>query len=136
MRPGWDTLWMGLASNISKRSCDPRLQVGCVIVTDDNSCVLSVGYNGMAAGEKNEVDSTEPGQSGAIHAEVNALIKLPFGDFRQRKMYLTHSPCAVCARAIVNAGIKDVYYIHEYRIKTGLEILEGAGINIYLLQDT
>ena len=42
-RPTWHEVWMNVAINISSRSYDPRLKVGCVIVTDDNTQVLSVG---------------------------------------------------------------------------------------------
>lgn len=43
----WDDIWMTLAKNIAdKKSKDLRLQVGCVIITQDNENVLSLGYNG------------------------------------------------------------------------------------------
>ena len=56
MRPTWDSIWMDFAHLISKRSYDPRYQVGAVIVTDDNTQVLSVGYNGNYAKGPNEVE--------------------------------------------------------------------------------
>lgn len=68
----WDYIWMTLAKNIAnKKSKDPRLQVGCVIVACNNECVLSLGYNGDEKGGTNKPDSLEPGKSGFIHAEIN-----------------------------------------------------------------
>ena len=74
MRPSWDSVWCNMAKIISTRSYDPRHQVGTVIVTDDNTQVLSVGYNGNYSGGPNEVESVEPGASGMLHAEINACM--------------------------------------------------------------
>ena len=74
-RPTWNQVWMDFAKLISKRSYDPRHQVGAVVITEDNTQVLSVGYNGNYSGGPNEAESLEPGQSGMIHAEINALLK-------------------------------------------------------------
>lgn len=130
LRPRWDDIWMSLTRTISERSHDPRLKVGCVVVTEDNTSVLGLGYNGDEAGGTNLPDSLEPGKSGFIHAEANALLKVNFGDHRNKKIYLTHSPCPVCARMIVNSGIKKLIYLDDYREKIGLEILKKAGIEI------
>jgi len=127
-RPKWDEIWMTLTLLIAERSRDPRLKVGSVVVTEDNSSVLSLGYNGDQHGGTNKPDSMEQGKSGFIHAEANALIKMNFADHRQKKMYLTHSPCPVCARMIVNAGIKKVIYCDEYRDSKGIDILKNSGI--------
>ena len=129
-RPKWDEIWMGLTLHIAERSRDPRLKVGSVIVTEDNTSVLAIGYNGDQQGGDNKPDSLEPGKSGFIHAEANALIKMNFGDHRNKKMYLTHSPCPVCARMIVNAGIKKVIFCDEYRDSKGLDILKNSGVSV------
>lgn len=129
-RPSWNEIWMSLTLHISEKSRDPRLKVGAVVVTEDNTTVLAIGYNGDQQGGTNQPDSLEPGKSGFIHAEANALIKMNFADPRNKKMYLTHSPCPVCARMIVNAGIKKVIYCEEYRDQKGLEILKSSGIDI------
>ncbi len=129
-RPTWDQIWMLLAESVADKSHDPRTKVGSVIVTEDNTCVLGLGYNGAEKGGKNKPDSLEPGKSGFVHAEANALLKFNFGDYRDKKMYVTCSPCVVCARMIVNADIRTVIYRHEYRDKAGLEILENSGINL------
>tara|TARA_B100000683_G_C12213913_1_gene441998 strand:- start:2 stop:385 length:384 start_codon:yes stop_codon:yes gene_type:complete len=124
---------MDFAQSISKRSYDPRHQVGAVIVTGDNTQVLSVGYNGNYSGGPNEVESDVPGESGMLHAEINALLKMDYNNPKKKKLYLTLSPCRMCAKAIVNSGIGEVMYAEKYRDPSGLEILNDAGINHKLI---
>ena len=120
---------MDFARSISRRSYDPRHQVGTVIVTSDNTQVLSVGYNGNYSGGPNEVESEIPGQSGMIHSEINALLKMDYNNPKDKVLYVTMSPCRMCAKAIVNAGIKHVVYDVEYRDRSGLDVLESAGVS-------
>ena len=129
-RPSWDKIWMDFADNISLRSYDPRFQVGSVIITEDNCQVLAVGYNGNYAGGPNEVESEEPGKSGMIHAEINALLKMDYNNPKKKKMYLNLSPCRACAKAIVNAGINEVIFKNQYRDMSGIEILKSAGLKV------
>jgi len=124
---------MDFAQSISKRSYDPRYQVGAVIVTGDNTQVLSVGYNGNYSGGPNKVESELPGESGLLHAEINALLKMDYNNPKKKKLYLTLSPCRMCAKAIVNSGISEVMYAEKYRDSSGLEILNDAGINHKLI---
>jgi dCMP deaminase len=119
---------MGVSHIIAMRSVDPRYKVGAVIVNQDGTQVLSVGYNGDYRGGPNVVESEEPGESGMIHAEINALIKLDYNYPQRKVMYLTMSPCKMCAKSIVNAGIAEVVYGDEYRDPSGLEILRTAGV--------
>lgn len=134
-RPSWDDIWSEFVLNIAMRSPDPKFQVGAVIVTEDNTQVLALGYNGDHKGGPNQRDSLEHGQSGFIHAEVNALIKLDYNNPKKKKMYLTHTPCPVCAKCIVNAGISEVYYIEDYINMQGVEILTSSGVHIEKLSD-
>lgn len=130
MRPTWDEVWSSFALSISKRSIDPRFKVGAVVVTEDNTQVLSIGYNGDHAGGPNEVESLEPGQSGCIHAEINALIKLDYNNPKKKKMYVTLSPCKMCAKAIVNSNIVEVIYLESYRDASGLNLLSTSGVKV------
>ena len=114
MRPTWNTIWMSFAKNIARRSHDPRFQVGCCIVSQDNCQVLAIGYNGDQRGGPNCVESPEPGHSGFIHAEINALIKMDYNTPKKKTMYLTLSPCKACAKAIINGGIDRVVYSVYY----------------------
>lgn len=129
-RPEWDCIWMSFASLIAKRSYDPRYQVGAVIVTDKNTQVLAVGYNGNYMGGPNEVESNNPGKSGMIHAEINALIKLDYNNPNKKIMYLTLSPCRSCAKAIVNGGISEVVFCERYRDESGISLLQSAGVEV------
>lgn len=127
-RPPWDEVWMDVAKTIAKRSHHQDYKVGAIIVTEDNTQVLSIGYNGNAAGLPNEVDSDIPGCSGLIHAEINALLKLDYNNPKGKKMYLTLSPCDYCAKCIVNSGIKEVVYLEPYRDLTGVNLLKAAKV--------
>ncbi len=136
MRPGWNSIWLRFALDIAKRSPDPKFRVGAVIVTDDNTQVLALGYNGDHKGGPNQRDSLETGKSGFIHAEVNALIKCDFNNPKSKKMYLTHSPCPVCAKCIVNAGIKHVLYFNDYEPDmSGIKTLTDCGVVVTKLND-
>jgi dCMP deaminase len=129
-RPSWENIWMTMAETISLRSHHPTFKVGALIVSSDNTQVLSLGYNGNAAGMSNVPQSEQPGCSGLLHAEINALLKLDYNNPKDKVMYLTLSPCEYCAKAIVNSGIKKVMYKEKYRDPTGLALLEAAGIKI------
>ncbi len=128
MRPSWDQIWMDFALNISKRSYDPRFQVGAIVVTEDNCQVLAIGYNGNYSGGPNEVESDTPGKSGMLHAEINALLKMDYNNPKKKKLYLTLSPCRMCSKAIINAGINEVVYKEAYRDLSGVELLKKSGI--------
>lgn len=127
-RPSWDQIWSDFSKLISERSYDPRTKVGAVVVTEDNTQVLSVGYNGNHRGGANSVDSAEPGLSGFIHAEVNALVKMDYNNPKKKVMYVTHSPCVACAKLIINANIHEVKYLEEYRDTSGIELLKNFGV--------
>ncbi len=135
MRPSWDGIWMNFVETIATRSYDPQFQVGSVIVTEDNCQVLAVGYNGNHKGGPNERESEVPGQSGFIHAEINALIKLDYNNPKNKKMYLTLSPCRMCAKAIINGGIKKVFYRTAYRDMSGVELLLQNGVEVLQIPD-
>lgn len=47
------------------------------------------------------------------------------------ELYTTHSPCIDCAKAIINAGLKKIYYLKEYRSQDGVELLTLAGVKVY-----
>ena len=121
---------MDFAHSIAERSCDTKYKVGAIIVNSENTQVLSIGYNGDQKGGPNKRDSTETGQSGFIHAEINALIKCDYNYPKKKIMYLTLSPCKMCAKAIVNAGIDKVVYSKKYEASNGLDILKEAGISV------
>ena len=112
-RPDWDEIWMKVAETIALRSHHPEWKVGAVIVSSDNTQVLSLGYNGNASGMSNEPQSILPGQSGLLHAEINALLKLDYNNPKDKIMYITLMPCVYCSKAIINSGIKTVPLFDE-----------------------
>ena len=129
-RPSWDSIWINFACDIAQRSADAKHKVGAVIVNEENTQVLSIGYNGDHKGGPNKRDSMHVGGSGFIHAEINALIKCDYNYPKKKKMYLTLSPCKMCAKAIVNAGISEVIYLEEYKESNGLDILKASDISV------
>lgn len=129
-RPGWDTVWMEVVNSVAKRSPDPQHKVAAIVVTADNTQVLALGYNGDHAGGPNQRESDAPGESGFLHAEVNALIKLDYNNPKKKIMYVSMSPCRMCAKAIINSGISEVVYQDDYRDNSGIGLLRNAGIQI------
>jgi dCMP deaminase len=121
---------MKFAILLSSRSTCERLRVGCIITSEDFQRVYSYGYNGNAKGFANQCDSNEPGKCGCIHAEMNALIKCSFMD-KQKVIFITQSPCKICAKMIVNSGASRVYYLVNYRSDEGLEVLSKGNINVF-----
>ena len=130
VRPDWPDIWMEFAHSIAKRSYDPRHRVGAIVVTKDNTQVLAVGYNGNYSGGPNEVESTLPGESGMLHAEINCLLKMDYNNPKNKILYVTLSPCKMCAKAIINSGVDKVIYDEDYRDTSGIKILEAAGIEV------
>jgi dCMP deaminase len=126
VRPSLDHIMMELAHSIAKRSHDPKHRVGCVVTDQAREKVLAFGYNGGAKGQTNQRDSMEEGKSGFIHAEVNALVKCDYS-VPNKVVFLTLSPCNVCAKLLVNAGVSEVYYSEVYDHRA-LEILTAGGI--------
>jgi dCMP deaminase len=133
-RPTWDEIWGNFSKQISLRSPDPKHKVGAVVVNDQNTQVLSIGYNGDQKGGNNKRKSMDVGESGFIHAEINALIKLDYNNPAVKKMYLTLSPCEICAKAIINAGINEVIFLERYEQSNGIDILIDAGISVRKLE--
>ena len=129
-RPSWNDVWIKTARLLAERSYDPRYQVGAIVVTGDNTQVLAVGYNGNYSGGPNEAESLIPGESGMIHAEINALLKMDYNNPKEKKLYVTLSPCRMCAKAIVNSGINQVIYAEEYRDLSGIDLLKSQGVEV------
>lgn len=127
-RPSWDDVWISVVNTIAERSPDPRFKIAAIVVTNDNTQLLALGYNGDHSGGPNKRESDIPGESGFLHAEVNALIKLDYNNPKNKIMYVSMSPCKMCAKAIINAGIKEVVYKEQYRDLSGILLLKSAGI--------
>ena len=134
-RPTWPETLMNVAREMAKRSYDPRLKVGAIVVSCDNTQMLSVGYNGNYKGGPHSHESSEPGKSGFIHAEVNALVKCDFNFPKRKHMYVTHMPCKDCSKLIINAEIARVIWDVPYRLTEGVELLKSVGIEVLSLRE-
>ena len=62
------------------------------------------------------------------NTQVFALLKMDYNNPKKKKLYLTLSPCRMCAKAIVNAGINEVIFKEEYRDLSSLKILDHADV--------
>lgn len=128
-RPHFTHIYMRLALMMAQRSTCKRLNVGCVITSPDYRYVYGVGYNGNATGLPNQCDSETPGNCGCLHAEENAVINCMASREQEKVVFTTNLPCPYCAKRLINlGGVVNVYYHTDYRIRTGLELLEAAGI--------
>ncbi len=126
-RPPLFEVYMRMAEELAKRSTCRRLRVGTVITDGSLENVVAIGYNGNAKGFPNDCDTDTPGACGCIHSEMNALTKAP-GQLRGKVVFVTASPCVMCAKLMVQANVEYVYYRLPYRSDAGLEILRQAQI--------
>jgi dCMP deaminase len=122
-----EEVYMRMAEELAKRSTCARNQVGTVIATADLTQVLGIGYNGNARGLPNRCDGDEPGRCGCIHSEANALLKAGAAT-PGKVVFVTVSPCVMCAKMIVNANVARVLYREAYRDSDGLDVLRRAGV--------
>ena len=142
-RPTWDEYFMGMAELTAKRSTCLRRNVGAVIVQDRH--IVATGYNGAPRGidhcgerggclrEERGIPSGERHElCRALHAEQNAIIQAAtFGhSIEGATIYITHSPCVICSKMIINAGIKKILVGSEYPDPFAEEILSEAGLKI------
>lgn len=135
----WDEYFMGVALLSAMRSKDPNTQVGCCIANKDN-IIVSVGYNGLPRGcsddefpwERNG-DLKDTKYAYVVHAELNAILNSKTRDLSDCKLYVALFPCNECAKAIIQSGIKKVYYLSDKYHDTeqqyvSRKMLESAGV--------
>lgn len=110
------SVFMKMCHELSTLSYDLKHKVASIIITKDYREVCAIGYNGSYKGGPNERTSLEQGKSGFLHAEENALFHLckPYELRCDLLMLCTHKPCSMCARRIVNSGIKNIIYYFDY----------------------
>jgi dCMP deaminase len=133
-RPTFEQVYMDFAEAISRRSTCKRLQVGTVITTTDFRKVLAIGYNGNATGLPNSCDRDEPGNCGCLHSEENAVINCDSPRQVEKYVFVTHLPCAACAKRMINLGnVRQIVYKHDYRCRDAVTILKTVKIAVYQL---
>lgn len=141
----WDKRFMEMAELVSGwSSCyQENRHIGAVIVKDKR--ILTTGYNGAPAGivsckdrgvclrrELNVPSGTRQELCYAVHAEQNAICqaaKLGIS-VEGATLYCTHQPCVICARIIINSGIKKVVYKHGYPDEFSLKLFAEAGMEL------
>lgn len=145
-RPSWDKYFMEMAELVATRSTCLRRQVGAIIVQEKR--VIATGYNGAPKGvphcaekggclrEKMGIPSGERHElCRALHAEQNAIIQA--ANFAQSidgaTMYVTNQPCIICAKMIINAGIKRIVVKEGYPDELSVEMLAEAGLKVVML---
>jgi dCMP deaminase len=126
-RPPLFEVYMRMAEELAKRSTCRRLSVGTVITDSELENVVAIGYNGNARGFPNDCDSPTPGACGCIHSEMNALTKAP-GLLPNKVVFVTASPCVMCAKLMIQARVSHLYFRNAYRDPSGLEVLRKGGV--------
>ncbi|MGI6096724.1 MAG: deoxycytidylate deaminase [Dethiobacteria bacterium] len=146
MRPSWDEYFMEITRIVSTRSTCQRRQVGAVLVRERR--ILATGYNGAPTGlshcsekgclrqEMNVPSGERHELCRGLHAEQNAIIQAALNGVSTQGavLYCTHHPCSVCAKMLVNAGIRKIYLQHSYPDLLAKEIFDEAGIEVLLLK--
>src|SRR5574343_570672 len=127
-------VFTGFLNSLKELSTSSTLKVACLSVKIDFSKIASLGYNGSYPNAKinsltnTEEESLEPGKSGFVHAEINMISKFMEHDSKNYIVLLTHSPCTVCTKVLINAGFKYIYYAETYRETSHLSILDDCNI--------
>lgn len=141
-RPSWDAYFMQITATVATRSTCMRRQVGAIIVKDKR--ILSTGYNGAPAGiahcaqrgclrNKLNIPSGERHElCMGLHAEQNAIIQAAlYGvGIENAIFYITHQPCILCAKMMVNARIQEVVFCGDYPDELAQQIFTEAGITL------
>ncbi len=144
--------YLDIAETILERGTCLRRNYGAIIVKNDE--IISTGYTGAPRGRKNCCDLKKcmreelkipSGQRyelcRSVHAEQNAIISASRRNLLDSDLYLVGrevktgklvqnaSPCELCKRFIINAGIKRVI------IRDGKENYRIIDVKEYILND-
>lgn len=146
-RLSWDEYFMQMAELTAKRSTCLRRHVGAVIVKDRH--IIATGYNGAPRGlshcgerggclrQKMQIPSGQRHElCRALHAEQNAIIQAATlgQSIEGGTIYITHQPCVICAKMIINAGLSSIVVREGYPDDLAKEILDEAGLEIVMLE--
>lgn len=141
-----DEYFMDIAKRTAEQSTCLRRHVGAVIVKDNH--ILSTGYNGAPSGAKHcdekgclrQQLNVPSGQKqeicNAVHAEQNAIIQAAkYGySINNSVIYVTDSPCNICGKMIVNAGIKEVIIDKDYAEQMAKDLFDEVGVKVRKLK--
>lgn len=146
-RPSYDEYFMEMAHVVAKRSTCLRRKVGAILVKDKH--ILSTGYNGAPKGlkhcsevgclrEKLQVPSGQRHEiCRGLHAEQNAIIQAAvFGtSIRDSILYCTNTPCVVCAKMLINAGVKEIVFSGDYPDELAKKMIQESHIKLRQYQN-
>lgn len=158
-RNRYNRFYMDLAERTAQMSYAKRLQVGSILVKNDN--IISFGWNGMPTGWDNNCEETEYilksecqfdsedmialgytetdngwmknwSKPEVLHSEANCLMKLAksTNSSEDASLFVTHAPCLNCAKSIYQAGITSVFYRDTYKDPAGVEFLKKCGVYV------
>jgi len=145
-RPSWDEYFLEMSALVAKRSTCLRRSVGAVIVREKR--ILATGYNGAPTGlkhcveigcirQKLKIPSGERHElCRALHAEQNALIQACLHGISVKGaiLYATNQPCVICAKMLINAGIKEIVISGDYPDKLAKDFFREAKIRVRLIK--
>ena len=110
---------------------------------EGQSASSPTGYNGAPSGlehcleigclrEKLEIPSGQRHElCRGLHAEQNAIIQASYGiSVQDSTLYVTNQPCIICAKMLINAGVKDIVIAGEYPDKMALSFLKAVKIKV------
>ena len=146
-RPSWHDYFKDITCLVAQRSVCLRRQVGALIVKDRK--ILTTGYNGPPIGvahcsetgcmrEELGIPSGERHElCRGLHAEQNAIIQAANSgvSIKGAEIYCTYSPCIICAKMLINAGIVAIHYMEGYPDEGAARMLEATGVNVVRLQE-
>lgn len=147
-RISWDDTFMEIAEIVAKRSTCLRRQVGAVLVQDNH--IIATGYNGSPKGvshceelggclrEKLNVPSGQRAElCRAVHAEENSVIQCATKNTSTvgATIYVTASPCSMCMKTLINAGIKRIVAKEKYPDELSMELLKETNIEFVLWEE-
>ena len=141
-RPTWDEYFIKAAFLVCERSTCLRRRVGAILVKDKQ--ILATGYNGAPTGiihceeagclrQKLNVPSGQRHEiCRGLHAEQNVILQAASHGVSTKgsMLYITNAPCSICAKMIINAGIKEVVILGEYPDKMAIGFLKEAKIKL------
>ncbi|MCX5684087.1 MAG: cytidine/deoxycytidylate deaminase family protein [Planctomycetota bacterium] len=141
-RPTWDEYFMAIAEQVATRSTCLRRKVGAVLVVDKR--LLATGYNGAPCGVPHceesgclrEQMAVPSGQRHelcrGLHAEQNAIVQAAKHGvcIDRATLYTTHHPCSMCAKVVINAGIKRIVCRQDYPDDLGKTLLAQGQVQL------
>ncbi len=144
-RPSWDRYFMRIAGEVAQRTTCLRRCVGALVVLDKR--ILATGYNGAPSGlphcsetgclrnELNVPSGERHELCRGLHAEMNAFLQGARHGIRMEggTVYTTLAPCSLCAKMIINVGIKRVVAAVDYPDERAREMLLQAGVELVVL---